>query len=259
MAFRRRFPLRRRRRFRRVARGRATKRYVTRKVRALGRNIETKWFDRVQDFDNVTDAGAMFTLNSVPNIGEVTTGLYPLREGRMIRNTSLLLRLSLTTAPWTEDVPTQVPPESYVRVIVFWDAHPHGVGPDLLGSSADSLLDNFSNAGALVSAPVWTFRNFMTIKRYKIFYDRVFKIFPRAGGVGTTGETVDAAYTYNQIYLNKRFKLGRTSIFNSVEGIGVQYMNTNSLHVAVLNNHTTGNNWPQTDVRCSSRIYYRDS
>jgi len=202
-------------------------------------------------FKDVVDAGTTITNTGVQDLlcpivqDDTASG----RNGNRVFPTSIHIRAELITDP---DQVSVLNGPTWIRCILFWDRQPNGAAPTIVGASnTQSLLDN-----TVVNLGYLSPRNFNTIKRYKILYDKVITLNPQVvlttvAGPPSTSQVVPMGY-----YLNFTKKLGRMIQFNDTTGV-IGSIETNSLYIMYICNVTAGANQPQ--VVAGYRLYYRDA
>lgn len=203
--------------------------------------IELKFIDIYQASNTLTTNGIDDFL--LP-IAEGSTASQ--RDGNIVIPTSLQWRFIITADP-------DVIAATRIRCILFWDQQANGALPVLIGAAnTASLLDTSVITDSTI-AP----RNYNTIKRYKILYDKSFQINPNTilNNNNTVPNTTTGLVPFSrEMHVYK--KLNRTVKFNDTTGV-IGSVVTNSLFAAYFCDQATVALQPT--VRAGYRVYYRDA
>lgn len=200
--------------------------------------IELKWYDGYVAPFNISVAGIQNSLVQMAQGDTAST-----RTGNSIYTTSVQLRLSF------QSIAASVAPVT-IRVILFWDKQSNGANPIPSGlDNSNSLLDT-----TLVTDTTIAPRNFNTIERYKIIWDKTFVINPVLAT--TTVVATGAVSIVMPIYkvINKVIKVKRNVKYDDPAG-AITSIVTNNLAIAYFTDATA--NFPQ--IEASYRLYYKDA
>lgn len=204
---------------------------LNRKINALAKRSELKFFDHGISADSAGFLGARYLLNSMPISGD--------DSGRIGNE---ILMKSLTFRGFFQ--PQDTVDAAGVRIIVYIDRQPEGSipgGSSLVGNDgSQSLLNNT----AIDNGPLMT-RNFNTHARYKVLYDKVLTFSMAAADAGIN-------YTQRK-FLHFKVPLNHKTRFKDSSGIDTS-INTNGLILAFVGEEATA----QIDYTFCCRLSYFD-
>lgn len=197
--------------------------------------IELKWFDYPFGPSAVTSSGLLLSGHLL-----VTQGSgYNNRVGNKISPTSLQCRLSLISLS-NQQIPQKV------RIVAFWDRQANGSAPVLLNYN-NGLFDNTA-----ITDPVYMPRNYNTIQRYTVVYDKTTVINPKNWAT-QTGTVVNTVFPIEQMMI-KIFKLGRTIKYDTNTGALADLV-SNGFYIALFTDVVIN----QPVVSGGLRMYYKDA
>lgn len=215
---------------------------LNKKIKHIENNLlELKYLD-ISSGQSPTTAGTSDYLTPLAQ-GDTASN----RQGNIINPTSIQFRGTMLT-----DV--DYLGFSKIRIILFWDRQPNGAVPVLTGASTtQSLLDN----GNITDSTICP-RNFNTIDRYHILYDKTHGINP--GVVQTSVVAADPTTTkvvQRGKYIHFVVKLGRLVKYNNTSA-AITAAVSNALHIAYfIDNGPAAGQAPV--IQTGLRLYYRDS
>lgn len=183
---------------------------------------------------------------SIAGVSDYLSGLAQgdtasLRQGNIINPTSIQIRATMFTDIDTLSI-------SQIRVILFWDRQPNGAAPVLSGASTtQSLLDT-----GVVTNPILSPRNFNTIERYGILWDKVVQLNPNVPLLVAGGATTQVVQVGK--FLSKVIHLSRLVKYNNTSA-AITASVSNALHCAFFTNLAAD----VAIINLGYRLYYRDS
>lgn len=217
-----------------------TTKALAKKVKHIENDLmELKWFDYAFGPTNIPVAGLILEGHLLITQGDSVNT----RTGNIINPTSLMVKLHLN--PDSDNVQA-----TRIRVVAFWDRQVNGVSPTLVNVN-NGLLDNTTITDTTITP-----RNYNTIDRYKIFYDKMFTFNPIMAESLTTAGAVQTVTTVVSLEktIMKNWKLNRKLKYDANAGAMTDLV-SNGVFVALFSDQ--GTNIPQ--VTGGIRMYYRDS
>jgi len=195
--------------------------------------MELKYIDNFAGNQNLASAGTNVYLSDVAQ-GDTASD----RTGNSVNPTSIHLRLE-----FFNDASSVV--STQARVVLFWDRQPNGAVPVLVGASTtQSLLDT-----GVVTNVMLAPRNFSTINRYTILWDKTYIVDAQEKNIANT------AYIPRSKMVQKVKHLSRSSKYNGAAGT-ITTAVSNALHIAFFTDPTNAN---PGSFSYGTRLYYRDS
>lgn len=215
-----------------------TNKSLNKKIKHIENNLmELKYVDNIETNITTAPAGVFFYISAIAQGDTAST-----RTGNVINPTSLLVRQIFLT-----NSASVIP--NVVRCIVFWDRQPNGANPVLVGASTtQSLLDT-----GVITEPINAPRNFNTIDRYKILYDKTHALNGQVVQTTTAGST--SALIPISKYVSFRVNLNRIIKYNNTTAV-IGAAASNALHIAYWTDTVNAN---PPDYSAGYRLYYRDS
>jgi len=213
---------------------------LNKKIKHIENNLmELKYVDNIESNITAVPAGVFFYISAIAQGDTAST-----RTGNVINPTSLLVRQTF----FAQDNSLVA---SLIRCIVFWDRQPNGANPVLVGASTtQSLLDT-----GVITEPINAPRNFNTIDRYKILYDKTHVINPQVVKGTTPASGAVTTYCAMQKHVSFRINLNRIIKYNNTTAV-IAAAASNALHIAYWTDTTITQ---QPDYSAGYRLYYRDS
>lgn len=214
-----------------------TNKTLNKKIKHIENNLmEIKFIDLFTNPVTPTLAGYSDYISGVAQGDTAST-----REGNIINPTSFQFR-GVMQADIDAGVLAQL------RIIVFWDRQPNGAAPVLTGASTtQSLLDTGVITNLILSP-----RNFNTIDRHTILYDKVHTLNPQVPLTVVAGGTTQVASMGK--FIKFRLDLSRLVKFNNTSA-AITASVSNALHVAFF----TEDNTDPPLIAVGYRMYYRDA
>lgn len=217
-----------------------TTKALAKKVRHIENDLmELKWFDYAFGPTAIPVAGQVLEGHLLITQGDSVNT----RTGNIINPTSLMVKLHLN--PDVDNANA-----TRIRIVAFWDRQVNGVTPTLV-SVNNGVLDNTTITDTTITP-----RNYNTIDRYKIFYDKMITFNPilaetvtLAGAVTTTTTVISLEKT-----VMKNWKLNRKLKYDANTGAMTDLV-SNGVFVALFSDQAV--NTPT--VTGGIRMYYRDS
>lgn len=218
---------------------------LAKRVKVIESDMELKYNDfgwnnnSIISFDGTSPGVAVNTVIMVKG-----TGASGNRIGDEIRTTSLDIKFQLWITPTASvSIVSHYP---LVRCVVFWDRQANGTLPVAFGNqTTQSVFDN-----SVITNNVLCPRNYNTIERFKILYDKNVTFHPYTVLQSTP------LFFNNTHWHHIRLKLGRKVKYNAVNGGTYADVDTNSLYVLFATDADPGT--PANLLGCS-RVYYKDA
>lgn len=198
--------------------------------------IETKFFDQFVNGTALAGAGVSDYLTAIAQGDTALT-----RTGNVIWPTSVQIRLDIST-----DI--DLLSSTQIRLILFWDHQPDGAAPVLTGANTtQSLLD----IGTILDSTIAP-RNYNTIKRYTVLFDKRYTIVPQVVATTVAGATTQVLSITKQVDIFK--KLSRQVKYNNTSG-AITAAVTNALHFALFCDTVTD----APTYQAGYRLYFKDA
>lgn len=212
---------------------------LKKKVKKIEYNEEVKYFDFGALNNAIVETGTQLAGGGIAYAivqGDGSTS----RDGNEIITTSMLIRANITA-----DVDKLS--ASFVRMVVYWDSQANGAINSTAGAEGSNSL---MLASALVPGHL-DFRNQATIDRFTILYDKVFTLNPQV--VLTTAAGITTQNIPVELFISKRFKLGRKIQYDANTGTVTDLVKNNICVTFISDNSTDP---PLIDY--NMRLYFKD-
>jgi len=209
-------------------------RRVEDKVVAINKRPELKYFDRLLNTSTIPIQGSLLLLNGIGQGFDQTS-----RIGGQVTMKSLIWRYTITSAA---DITTGL---AY-RMLIVIDRQANGANPIIaappITSGDAAILNNY------IVSDLWTSpRQYETIKRFKILFDKTYTLNPMVNA-GTLDQFQPVVKNV-QGYL----KLGQITKYDTVEVNNIGTINTNSLFIIHICNEVDSIN-----IEGGTRLYFSD-
>jgi len=201
---------------------------LERRVKALEKRPELKYFDTQNSIVGVLTTGTLLCPHFIPQGDDFDN-----RIGEELTAKFVNYRIRIWHTP--------APDADQIRFILFWDRQCNGGAPGITvtGSNyATALLDNVTVPNTSICRT-----NNRTSQRYKILYDKVHTVNP-----DTTNANVIRYFSINRRLSNARIK------FDSSSGSGYSHLTSRTLNLLVI----TGQTVTTTTVQVTCRFWYID-